>query len=119
MKNLTSESKEIEFLKKEIDEIKERLDRVEKGVILLKPMTLSDEQKKIMDNHKKHLKWIEKQKQKFKNKIIAYVEDHISNSWEVIAAGSTEEELYKQLDKIKLEDKTIKFLNLSDSSEIF
>ena len=99
-KSVDVELKEIkdkqDLLFKEVDKLKEKLEKFEKNsIIKLKPMV--EDQSRIQEFYEEE-DWIEKQRSKFPNELIAYINK--DNKRVLIAHSDKERDLLKQIDAL-------------------
>jgi len=113
------------FLLSILDELKkmqQKISVMENRAIFLSPIPLNEEQRISYNKYNKLLKWLNKEKSKYENRFIAYIEEE--DSFKIIADADTEDSILKKVDdlireKKELLNKNISFHNFGETSGFF
>ena len=102
------------------DNFEKRMKKLEENRLVLLPIPLKKSHRESLSKLNKFSSWLKSKKSEYEDKMIAYIEDKEGESWEIIASAETEEDLFKELDRLNTqEDQKVIFFDFRDAYGIF
>ncbi|MHA1386316.1 MAG: hypothetical protein ACTSR3_21390 [Candidatus Helarchaeota archaeon] len=90
----------------EIIKLRQRINEIEQKSNFFTPIVLTKKQKEAIDHYNNFQKWLNNNKLKNENKVIAYIEEN--DSWKIIAVADSKEAVYKKLKELFRENPNLK-----------